>query len=135
MVISGNWIIPAVPELLQFPVCSGGEMSKHTPGPWKWMRNETEPGLDGDSPLVSESGESILQLGDCYQNGGEPNAANANLIAAAPDLLEALELLLVDAENLDGNLESEFGSSKRKWESPYTFDIARAAIARAKGEK
>lgn len=49
-------------------------------------------------------------------------------------LLEALELLLIDAEAQDEALQMEFGSSRRVWKKPYTFEIARQAIVKAKKE-
>lgn len=117
-----------------------GEISGHTPGPWKWMRNDTESGLDGDSPLMSQSGERVLQLGDCYPSGGEPNAANANLIAAAPELLEALENLLWHAEQLEEFQESERGKGQTidqmyaAGEMHAYMVAAKALISRAKGQ-
>lgn len=64
-------------------------MNTYTPGPWKWMRNEKEEGLDEDSSLVSETHGCVMHLGDCYPNGGQPNEADARLIAASPDLYES----------------------------------------------
>jgi hypothetical protein len=109
-------------------------MSAHTPGPW-WPRMDgsgrwgvkTYRDKEESDPYANygcEYGATICGgIGDhtekrTYGNG----EANAHLIAAAPDLLEALEaaLLLVDMST----------SYRRE-------DIAqqsRAAIAKAKGE-
>lgn len=65
--------------------------SKHTPGPWEVFDN----GL----LLVEKEGHPICGCGTSFiGNGGEcavwqveRNKANANLIAAAPDMLDALE--------------------------------------------
>jgi len=58
---------------------------KHTPGPW-FIK-------DGLIYALNESGINQFFTGLCTQKGGAGNEelnANANLIAAAPDLLEAL---------------------------------------------
>ncbi len=77
-------------------------MSKHTPGPWK---REIRSVLIPIAPY---------EWAEAY--GG--SIANARLIAAAPDLLEALKGVLRVAD--------------RKTDE---FDAARAAIAKAEGEK
>ena len=60
-------------------------MSKHTPGPWRVVDSWTDHMVEG------QNGEEII-----WQDGPHEtptiNEANARLIAAAPDLLEALEL-------------------------------------------
>ena len=69
---------------------------KYTPGPWHW--DDGDP-LDNLMPrLVSESGEVVCDFGDCTQyyptEGTPPDEFNARLIAAAPELLAALQQLL-----------------------------------------
>ena len=60
--------------------------TKHTPGPWHWSRDTMENRCD--ITLDSEAtGYSILY---CCKKPREPNA---RLIAAAPELLEALEYI------------------------------------------
>ena len=69
-------------------------MSKHTPGPWEYVR-ETEY-MGGYPCNVSHKvkvGQGLLTVG-CHGYGWEPGeemAANAQLIAAAPELYEALK--------------------------------------------
>lgn len=83
--------------------------SKHTPGPWRWTANyepaELEidigtyesPGYWGNPTLMAGDvcvvgcDEYWILGGDKYDPDGR---ANARLIAAAPDLLEALKELL-----------------------------------------
>ena len=66
----------------------------HTPGPWKCV-----PG-DSIVSVKTEAGENICATtsGFYWQKFGQQEAANASLIAAAPDLLrelkEARELVL-----------------------------------------
>lgn len=65
--------------------------SKHTPGPWRLNGNRTITVGDFGKP-----GSFIAEV---------KNDANARLIAAAPELLEALEWLLhhvVRTQGLDG---------------------------------
>ncbi len=89
-------------------------MSKHTPGPWFVTGNMTlyvEARIGGG--LVQE----VAAVGPTEADSGygPQQRANADLIAAAPDLLRALECLL------------EMGHAK-------AGDLARAAIAKARGE-
>ena len=87
-------------------------MSAHTP--WRVVE-----GYDRDSTLKLHrviSGASIVA--ECY---GLDSGKHARLIAAAPALLEALELM-VDTYDNGG------------WPSS-TLVIARAAIAKARGEQ
>lgn len=67
-------------------------MSKHTPGPWE-VDFETYPIMVRSQsetwPLVDELGNEEGRAGVFIANTGD-NKANARLIAAAPDLLEAL---------------------------------------------
>lgn len=75
----------------------------HTPGPWI---------LDGaNAKIVSQDGTLISNVGFVSKNGTSvtygdgQNLPNAKLIAAAPELLEALELMydLVNAGNAPDN--------------------------------
>ena len=67
----------------------------HTPGPWVWAESTYEPnkfsiGTDsGWLASVQHNGEQLV----------ERQRANVSLIAAAPDLLSALELLVAGIEN------------------------------------
>jgi gentisate 1,2-dioxygenase len=91
-------------------------MSKHTPGPWKIVDAWNDHMVEG------QNGEEII-----WQDGphGTPtiNEANARLIAAAPDLLEALE-------NLADYVDERAGDNECR-----PIENARAAIAKAKGEE
>jgi len=86
---------------------------KHTPAPWTWI-----PGKKSDQGSIEPD---ICWFGDdttYYPTEGDPpNDANARLMAAAPDLLNMLEIAVSYAGPTDG------------WVSD-----ARAAIAKAKGE-
>ena len=93
---------------------------KHTPGPWM---KSTHGGISKYS-IWSSSGQHIADTNTTKSIGFERCAANASLIAAAPDLLEALEdcVAVMDRE-LAG----------LKVIQP-ELSAARAAIAKATGE-
>lgn len=90
-------------------------MSKHTPGPWRVVDSWNDHMVEG------QNGEEII-----WQDGPHEtptiNKANACLIAAAPDLLEALE-------NLADYIDERAGDNECR-----PLENARAAIAKAKGE-
>lgn len=107
-------------------------MSKHTPGPWRHGSQtganantiyavngkgpHDEPGICSvyGIPLYRRTDE---QMRDIYDEG----IANAKLIAAAPELLEALERTLSWLSSYPG--EGALGA----------YDQARSAIAKATG--
>lgn len=116
--------------------------NQHTPGPWKcqnedgkWLGNHDDwsASYDGDNstgvettlPIVAGDGTTVAIA--VYQNTSfdddEELEANARLIAAAPDLLEALVQLNADARYARGGDEKALAAHER----------ARAAIAKATG--
>lgn len=99
--------------------------SKHTPGPWQWWdkKGGRPPGYDL-AKLHGPNGKSIIS--NMY--GGEglkalgktsTDEANARLIAAAPELYAALNEILLDPMDPDGE----------------KFDRATRAIAKAEGRE
>ena len=99
-------------------------MSKHTPAPWESVTKHNHGtfiyGKDDRAPVEFCC---IAEIGMNYDFG----ESNAQLISAAPDLLEALIRLLPMAE--DDALQ--YGG-KPDCDDDITF--ARAAIAKATGE-
>lgn len=90
-------------------------MSKHTPGPWKVDKRERETLITAAAmPYVAAVSSSLH---------GQPGTgeANARLIAAAPDLLDALQCYVM----LYASLDTE-GKQKLR-------DRAEAAITKAEG--
>ena len=85
--------------------------AQHTPGPWRY--------LPGDGLAWRPSVQRATEGGFVVQGSSrEREEADAKLIAAAPDLLEALQHLMVaHGEQLD-----------------YAFQQAQEAIAKATGE-
>lgn len=70
-------------------------MSEHTPGPW-----DVKPDLIGyvEASIADDKGASISPIAVVFEHSeygrSLPAKANTRLIAAAPDLLDALEGLL-----------------------------------------
>lgn len=64
-------------------------MSKHTPGPWRFIANH--PGCIPAFDIRDAEGMMVAYLGHTRTPGQAE--ANARLIAAAPDLLAACERL------------------------------------------
>ena len=90
-------------------------MSNYTPGPWRVDRGSM---LDGVN-VITPRHEWICYLG----MASRPDVvADANLIAAAPELLEAIEDFLSSARTLC--LDHSLGKEMQN---------ARAAIAKARG--
>lgn len=105
-------------------------MSKHTPGPWYvgpdnriWRRSPLElyeygGGVAGDSPIAAAFDGRASWVNKF------PSEANARLIAAAPELLQALKKCAAvcagETMNKNGLIEA--------------LEAARAAIRKATGE-
>jgi hypothetical protein len=98
---------------------------KHTPGPWK-----AEPDEADEICILQDSTGLIVTY--AFPNGKE-REANARLIAAAPELLEALQDLLDEAEASHGIAMAVQGYPRLPW--PDEFVAARAAIVKATGDK
>jgi len=100
-------------------------MSRHTPGPWV-----VEGLVDGYDIHAPESGCCVATTSDPEMIwGAVTRKGDAHLIAAAPELLEALELALISHNRL---LPSD--PPKDAWVFNGVEAKARAAIAKAKGE-
>lgn len=88
--------------------------NKHTPGPWY-----AESGHEQQNGQlywqVTDGNDAIMQNQFCWCHGSQE--ANARIIAAAPDLLEALDRAVAE---FDSNTD---------WRM-----VARAAIAKARGQ-
>lgn len=97
-------------------------MSEHTPGPWFAVRGhaywEVEPHGAGDTAPFT-----VADV--CPSEPGNPDGglqeANARLIAAAPELLEALQNFVDSVTFIDPS------------GYPQSLEQARAAILKAKG--
>ncbi len=93
---------------------------KHSPAPWRC--HDKRPNCSGYS-IVGNDGQYIGFVGDSDELS--PTDTNAHLIAAAPELLEALiELTESAKEAIDG-----------LGDLADAIDTAKAAIAKALGQK
>ena len=86
------------------------EAMKHTPGPW--YIDPIKAHANGNRRIMAEQCTPVAVV-------PEHLAADARLIAAAPDLLDALLMVLDDPNALDGR--------------PRTYEYVHAAIAKATG--
>ena len=89
--------------------------TQHTPGPWNHAADSLRPGrysIYHNGP-IAHCGDTTAEPGD--------GLANARLIAAAPDLLNACRQAAdwIDRHRVSGALG--------------VYDLARAAIAKAEG--
>ena len=86
-------------------------MSKHTSGPWSHRNGR-----------IFQTDRKLLTIAHvAYANDGNYSEANGQLLAAAPELLEALEKMVEIWETGGVN--------------PYPIKEARVAIAKATGEQ
>lgn len=85
---------------------------KHTKGPWATLSGER------NKTYIVNHTDQLSRVHIAQMLNAEDSKANAQLIASAPDLLEALEqlLMLIDLEDLE------------------VVEIINKAIAKAKGE-
>ncbi len=93
---------------------------KHTPGPWKVAGDD----INGQAIVRGEHVEIATCWHHCLGSLEIQMRANARLIAAAPELLEALEALMV-------TIDAQINAGLR-WD-PEEVAAARSAIAKARG--
>ena len=72
-------------------------MNKHTPGPWVWLGEPGHSALNAAHARVLDWAGYEGMWFAAYD--AETDAANAHLIAAAPDLLAALQDALKQSNN------------------------------------
>lgn len=108
--------------------------AQHTPGPWRLSDFEVHPTMWKGA----ENTRSLALIARISSWGGDANelreqaAANAQLIAAAPELLAGAQVVLAwwnewaARQPLDDSIEDA------EWRE---FQVLRAAIAKATGEK
>ncbi len=99
------------------------EHAEHTPGPWVVVRTAQSQARIKTLPTTDIGIETvaIIKMYPQWKTDAR-RMANARLIAAAPDLLEALEAIVT--------LAADHG----RMNLPECAGMTRAAIAKAKGE-
>lgn len=98
--------------------------AKHTPGPWF----VAEAGLFKVASITHSTGIYADEM-----SSDESIQADARLIAAAPDLLEALQGLLNVVNDSRGVAGYHLNGDTAEWDEFYEVDAARAAITKATG--
>lgn len=98
-------------------------MSSHTPGPWEIASHPADSRpeeivkrfpVDGNTGLICELTHSLYR---------EHQLANAKLIAAAPELLEACKAM------------KHYGIKGKMPDGRWAMDLVEAAIAKATGDR
>jgi hypothetical protein len=109
-------------------------MNKHTPGPWTLFQDQSVKhyaGIEAGNLSIVSIGypELIPAMDDSGVHGRteEEALANAYLIAAAPDLLEALELVWPFLYEDDDDAANSYAYQ-------HAIDKVRAAITKIKGK-
>jgi hypothetical protein len=104
------------------------QQTQHTPGPWRVYRqpSKTWQGMYSLHVLASDQTPAEMAAAIVHVAGTNPDdEANARLIAAAPEMLEALATLLGCAET------DSMDDKSNVWRS--AIIDARATIAKATG--
>lgn len=96
------------------------QKTQHTPGPW-YIVNSLNPNHSFE--IFGADGYHVARF---EKDGIETELANARLIAAAPELLEACKEMVRHLEETDFDVCGTPDSLMNKW---------KAAIAKATGEK
>ena len=130
-------------------------MDKHTPGPWSYCCDkcltvsapdhpiariehgawgDTFPSLRQIGPSIGAKYEPYIEMIEYGEIDEETAIANAHLIAAAPELLAALEYVLPAIDKEWGECGCVGSSPDCPNPSPCYNCVIRAAIAHAKGE-
>ena len=103
-------------------------MSGHTPGPWRWFAGDhVETSRPHIKHFVGANGQGFALTVGLHI---EEDAANAHLIAAAPELLEALKA--IPCADCERGIRD---SISMKLNDCRTCQPARAAIAKAEGRQ
>lgn len=114
--------------------------AKHTPGPWEWVGTDSLWGGERKTEEILKAADDGKPYGMHsprieHHFDAEQAKANARLIAAAPELLEALKSLIrehdaVFAGREDGAQDSYYNAHPGR---AIAYQKARAAIAKAEG--
>src|SRR6185312_2582618 len=95
--------------------------SKHTPGPWVFRtRND-----DYDMNIMAENNQRLILEVPPHRSLTNEDIGNFQLIVAAPELLEALQIAMSQIKAFSTGVDS-----KR-----FALDLGKKAIAKARGEK
>ena len=99
-------------------------IEQHTKGPWEFFCGNDQSDWANYFPVINSGGVSVIGTEGFYSGDRDVDIANAKLVAAAPELLAALEKAVSKYEKLPHSLGYEFTH----------IPEMRAAIAKAKGK-
>ena len=99
------------------------DQPKWTPGPWRYDRTNGSP-TTGEHMIAGAKPGYLAEVRDC---GSGDVRANAHLIAAAPELAEAVRAALAISDKY-------VGDEGRTAECQAVYDQCAAALAKARGE-
>lgn len=107
-------------------------MTQHTPGPWKAdAKRQGAILVDRSVRVDNGNGFTVCSIADWPDD--ETATANQNLIAAAPELLEAVELCCT-IFNVLLNQKEDFNLGGISSQIEQARDNARSKLAKARGE-
>ena len=110
--------------------------TRWTPGPWEWLEDRFNGGFSGlfanDEPVLypqrrndGDEGDAWFGTDEDYYGETTLKEPDAHLIAAAPDLYEALTQCLALAELQYGNMDDI---------ASHVFGKCHTALAKARGK-
>jgi hypothetical protein len=98
-----------------------------TPGPWRRSRKSGAPYIISEG----DNGQTVARVTEFTRDFVAEQVANANLIAAAPELYEALDAIVAAIEpTLNAAVEAGYPNE----ESVARMNAAKAALTKARGE-
>lgn len=103
-----------------------------TPGPWEAVEVDDDIQAFGVISIRQPLHIAVNDIAAIWKRGGKQRtAANARLIAAAPEMLEALKRCTNWMESLRASGDAGFWD----WKEGDSYTSARAAIAKGTGEQ
>ena len=108
------------------------EYTQYTPGPWTW-HNTPKDGIFIRAQYRATDGRMTTNYpATINMNPLLPSEANAHLVAAAPEMLDALIEIVASAIDANGHYARDDGGV---FISSQAFHQARDAVAKAEGKK
>lgn len=128
----GPWALNRMDSAVEFAALKGETLEPHegyyrtNSGAWIVTASETdEDGYQVGGPIAEVTFKGNAKRGEAYKAPDPEGQANAHLIAAAPELYEALEQLLAITDDPDNDAD----------ECESVFPFARRVLAKARGEQ
>lgn len=104
----------------------------HTSGPWRWSENRWN--LESPDGIVLQTESEENNYG--YNAGFQPSKEDAQLIAAAPQMLEALIRIRSLIDESEGIFGFHLNGALSEWfEHQEDIDAIEEAIAKATGKE